>query len=798
MLADENDELVFQARVEDFTKEFFKEFDNNVDKVAQKTEQGFAKVNNTVKDTGQTMAIVGGVIAGVANQVAGKVLEMTDQFIHFLEESEKVAERTEALGVSLKVVGENAGISMLELKNLTDGMEGVGLSTADSRESLLKMIQAELDLKDSSKLAEIAVNAAAIGGTTSMQALEKIIQSITYQSPRMVKSLGLVVDFQDDIKRSAAELGRQLTDTEKKQIALNAILEQGRKIEGAYAESLTTVQGQRALQADLVEKLREQAGSMFTGASYESLKAANEILKEIFDYLEEHKDTLDEMGENFTSMAVALTKVTKEMIALIGMFSGLDAGVGIIGEMREQWGMSAEPIIVVKDIVKALNDLLMISALSIVSVRTGFQQLAMAASTLTKLKLGFITDDQAREELKNFPSVVDEVRKAYEEMSAPLHDNKVDLDNVTEATNNAAEAAANLAEVQAEKLASAVKEASAQLQKLKDSQELAAAERAIKAQRAEIEEELKLQWDREDQERNHLERVQGILENAEESRQSLAEQYAENRYQIEVDYRKRLSELLENYNFEASELARKRDAIGLLSLARQYKRDLEKEKKAQEERRSAATEAYQKSVADLEKSVQKQLASAEEARTKELESYQRNLDRQKELKTLHNQWEEEDRQRELQRALEQLVKGFSSIEGMTAEGLQTIVNQWGAYFGALPDIVASSMSAAAQIYNEYASKIGTSSGVVTANPDYHYDSENLGAKVKGASGLVSDLLTPEGISNASKIGQTPYVRASSGRYERRDINVKVDGSGLDPYIQRKLVRTLEEIERNRG
>jgi hypothetical protein len=805
-LADEtsNDELVFQARVEDFTKKFFEEFDNNVQKVAQKTEQGFSTVNSTVESLGPTMAIVGGVVAGLTEKLVSYAAQLADQFIQFMQESEKVAERVEALGESLRIVGENTGTSMLALHNYEEGMKEVGLTAGESRQALLKMMQAELDLKDSSKIAQVALDASATGGISTLSAEERIIQSITYQSPRMLRSVGLVVDFQQAFKAAQLELGRSLTDTEKKQISMNLVLEAGEKIQGAYAASLNTAAGMEREKATNVEKLQEAMGKLATPALYETLKATNEVLVELLKYISEHKDDMSAMADDFASMTKSTMSIVGSFLKLVETLEKLAGPLGSAGNavkiLRTELGQSAEPIDIFRDAMDAVSHSLALASGGFAATAQFAENLITILEALGKYKLGLISAEDFNRIKAALPSIKKAGDEAFLAVSGPLIDQKTNLDNVTEATDNAAEAAKNLAEVQANDLAVAVKEANAQLQKLKETQERAAAERAIKAQRDEIEEELKLQWDREDQERASAERVQQILKNADDQRAELAQQAADNRYQIEVDYRKRLAELLENYNYEASELARKRDAVGMLALARQYKRDLEKEKKAQEERRQAAQEAYQKSVAELEKSVQKQLDAAEEARNKELESYQRNLDRQKELKALHDQWEEEDRQRKLDQTLEDMVKGFGSIEGMTAEGLQTLVNQWSEYFATLPQIVAANMDAALKTYQAYSAAMGYDSGGIG---DRGVAAASLGTAsvrsgLKGQSGIVSQLLTPEGIGNAASIGQTPIVRPSSTNYEKRELLVRVDGNALNPHIQRQLVKTLEEIERNRG
>jgi len=795
-----DDEILYRAEVEDLTKEFFEKFDQNIDKLSNKASEGFSNVEGTIKGVGNTMAIVGGIVAGLTEELVKYSLEMSKKLLDFLEDSERVAEGVEGIGVSLKVVGENSGYSMLALKELTEQLDKIGLSTSDSRKELLKMIQSELDLKDSSALAQVAVDAAAIGNVTSLQALERIIQSITYQSPRMLKSLGMVVDFQSDIKKASENLGRELTDTEKKQVSLNSVLEQGRKIAGAYAESLTTAAGQRKLQADLIDKIREEAGNIFTQASYEQLKAANEMLQKLFDYLKDHRKDLSVLSDDFAAMVKSVLKVSETLLQLAGTVAKLNPLIKAVQELREELGMSSDVMDIFLDGLTAGTQVIAMAVGGFTKMFTMLEHIPELIDKFAKYRTSQLSLDEYKKYYTNlFKEIDDAGNKAFLSVSQPLIEEKTNLDNVTEATNNAAEAAENLAKINSEKLAKAVDDANTQLKKLKDSQEEAASDRAIKAQRDEIEQELQLQWAREDQERRYTETIKEILQNAEDQKTELVKQAADNRLEIEVDYRRRLQELLDDYNREASELARKRDAVGMLALARKYKSDLEKEKKSYSERKEEAEKSYRESMEALDKSTQKQLEKAEQARQKELVEYQRNLDRQAELKRLHDQWEQEDRDRQLQKALQDLANGFVSMDGMTKEGLDSLLTRWGNYFTNLNEIIAAGVANANSLYSQL-----DMGGNVTFSDPYGggapFDS-NSRSMNKGQSGLVSDLLTPGNIGNvdnAFKIGQTPYVTPSRVGYERRDINVKVDGNALTPHIQRVLVKSLEEIERNRG
>ena len=56
------DDIAFQASVDDGTLEFFDEFDANIDRITQSAEEGFARLDGSIADTGKSVGILGGII----------------------------------------------------------------------------------------------------------------------------------------------------------------------------------------------------------------------------------------------------------------------------------------------------------------------------------------------------------------------------------------------------------------------------------------------------------------------------------------------------------------------------------------------------------------------------------------------------------------------------------------------------------------------------------------------------------------------------------------------------------------
>jgi hypothetical protein len=112
--------------------------------------------------------------------------------------------------------------------------------------------------------------------------------------------------------------------------------------------------------------------------------------------------------------------------------------------------------------------------------------------------------------------------------------------------------------------------------------------------------------------------------------------------------------------------------------------------------------------------------------------------------------------------------------------------QWGDYYTNLGKLIAAGPLA------NGTTTTGSGSGENVVNP----------TKTVGQAGLVTSMLTPSfDAMRPAALGSIPVSRLpavqSGGSSDYRKLDINVAGNGLDPYIQRVLVRTLAEIERNR-
>lgn len=229
------------------------------DLILQAITKGFDKVNKDLARTNKSLdstkkkgaessskvSSLGKAFGGLGTVLASLGLAVTvKQIGEFIVGSTMLAARVETLGVVTQTLGSNAGYTTLEIRKLERGIEAQGITTQGSRQALALMMQAQLDLADSSDLARLAQDAAVVAGTNSTEAFQRLVNVITSGNVRMARTMGLQVNFNQGYQKLAIELGKStdaLTAQEKAQSRVNTVMGQGSQIAGAYEAAMDTV-----------------------------------------------------------------------------------------------------------------------------------------------------------------------------------------------------------------------------------------------------------------------------------------------------------------------------------------------------------------------------------------------------------------------------------------------------------------------------------------------------------------------------------------------------------------------------
>ena len=221
--------------------------------------------------------------------------------IGFLKDATMLAARYETLGVVMKVAGNNAGYSAKQMAEFEKGLQKAGIAMIESRSTLTKMAQAQIDLTQSATLARIAQDAAVIGNINSSEAFDRMIHGIQAGMPLILRNIGIQVDFEAAYQKSAKALNKtstELTTIEKTQARANAVIEEGAKIQGIYEQSMTTAGKQMLSLKRHTDNLKVGLGAAFTPALAEIVEQITQGIMGINDELGK-TDAIEDWGSKF-------------------------------------------------------------------------------------------------------------------------------------------------------------------------------------------------------------------------------------------------------------------------------------------------------------------------------------------------------------------------------------------------------------------------------------------------------------------------------------------------------------------
>jgi hypothetical protein len=289
----------------------------------------------TEKATQQMRDAFSGLQTGVA-LASGALLALGGAGAALIGSSTLLAARVETLGAVMKTVGANAGYSADAMDRFEQAVRDQGITTQVARTSIIRLVQAEVDLARASDLARIAQDAAVIAGINSSEAFERMVWGIQTLNPRILKTMGLTINLQSAYKKLADNLGitvNELTMTQKKQVAVNAVMEAGKNISGAYASAMETAGKKLTSLPRHLEEARLAIGERFTEAFAWAIDAITDLLK-WFNALEPStKDTISAFllaGSAVTIMAGGLGLASIALLKLLPLMMNAGAAINIL------------------------------------------------------------------------------------------------------------------------------------------------------------------------------------------------------------------------------------------------------------------------------------------------------------------------------------------------------------------------------------------------------------------------------------------------------------------------------------
>ncbi|HWR54464.1 MAG TPA: hypothetical protein VN428_25375, partial [Bryobacteraceae bacterium] len=258
-------------------------------------------------------AAAGTVLAHAFEKVVGWVKEYT-------LEAAKLAARNETLAVVNQQLARANGYQGDSIERLVERVKALGITTQAARDTVNKMIAAQLDLSKATDLARLAQDAAVVAGENSSQALQGIMHGITTQQIEVLRTYGINVTFEREFTAARQRLGRDLTDMERKNLALNRVLAEAPKIAGAYEASLGTVGKQMTSLERYVEEAKAAIGEAFLPEMRKAISGLTELAK----WTKENADAIATWAKGISAAALGAA-IGKFVSWIAGAKKGVDA-----------------------------------------------------------------------------------------------------------------------------------------------------------------------------------------------------------------------------------------------------------------------------------------------------------------------------------------------------------------------------------------------------------------------------------------------------------------------------------------
>ncbi|MDR3631713.1 MAG: hypothetical protein P4L42_15435 [Desulfocapsaceae bacterium] len=310
---------------------------SSIDKVVDKlgdVEKASRQTQNATNDLKDAFA---GLATKAAQAFAG--IKLAD----LIKDSVTMAARYETLGVVMDTVGRAAGYAKAELKGAAEGLQKTGISMEASRQAVVRMIQANIDLSKSTELARVAQNAAVVANVNSSEAYDRMMTGIATGQVVLLHNLGIMANFEQAYMREAKALGitaNQLTENQKAQARMNEALRAGASINGAYESSMTTAGKQLLSMTRYIQDLMVKLGEPFLKQFADAVKAATEKLKEMQDALDTDKGR--EIFASLRSAADLFFKALKRIGPELITFAGL-LGAAKVAQIALNVAVGANP-----------------------------------------------------------------------------------------------------------------------------------------------------------------------------------------------------------------------------------------------------------------------------------------------------------------------------------------------------------------------------------------------------------------------------------------------------------------------
>jgi hypothetical protein len=196
----------------------------------RKAEQALAGFDNKASQTNSTLIKLSGIIGTITAATA-----------LFGRRAFQAATDLDEMVITMNAVGAATGIGSERISEAARAIEAMGIEMAESRRIAVQFAQNQLDLAQAAGLARVAQDLAVVSQSNSTQTLQRLVRGVMTGNSIILRGAGITTQAGEAYKRYAAELGvaaGSLNAAQRQQAIINAILEEGTRVAGAYEASM--------------------------------------------------------------------------------------------------------------------------------------------------------------------------------------------------------------------------------------------------------------------------------------------------------------------------------------------------------------------------------------------------------------------------------------------------------------------------------------------------------------------------------------------------------------------------------
>ena len=286
---------------------------------------------------------------------------VTTPLVGLITKSTMAAAEVDTLDLVVKQLGKTAGYSEDEIMGHAEAVRKQGIEAAASREIIAKFVTAQLDAASAADLARVAQNQAVIAGENSTETMERLTDALITGNAQMFRSMKMGVDLGDAYAVMADQLGKhvdELTEAERVQARVNAVMEYGTTIAGTYEAAMGDSFKQMGSFKRYLDDLYVSVGQHFTPALNTAVFGLKDLLGTVDDLISEGgalEPVLAGWGDNLNDVAGLVVKVDDALknmkpttVAFIGDMTAATAGMGgllLVGGQTLIWLSKLAPLL---------------------------------------------------------------------------------------------------------------------------------------------------------------------------------------------------------------------------------------------------------------------------------------------------------------------------------------------------------------------------------------------------------------------------------------------------------------------